>query len=503
VGGPPTWTSTSWIWARSGRGIGQPGCADREIWRGSATVRTVCVVSSWAGRDDVVVDTEVDVRYAISGDARLAFSVRPGGPHAIVRVPGWVSNQDLDHLQSTQPLVAVFERLSSFATVVSYDQRGTGLSDPVSLADLPTLEGWTDDLHAVVTAAGLKRVVLLSVGFSGPVAALYAAIRPERTRAVILVNSFAALSHSEDYEAGVAPADYERWVAYVEQVWGSGHFLRAAMRDVHVDDAQLRDLARIERQSMPPGVAGAIFRWLYATDVRAVLPAISAPTLVVHTVENRLVSVGHGRYLAQHIPNARLLELPGAEQSVFIDPALGPVVLDEIEEFLTGTRIAAHYARVLTTLLFADIVASTDRLAAMGDHAWREVLDRHDDAVRRQLARFSGHEERLTGDGILATFDGPARAIRCGTAIRDAARQIGLEVRVGIHTGEIERRGTELAGIAVHLACRVCETAQPGEVLVSRTVVDLVAGSGIPFGDRGEHELKGIPGAWRLFAVTT
>jgi class 3 adenylate cyclase len=244
---------------------------------------------------------------------------------------------------------------------------------------------------------------------------------------------------------------------------------------------------------MPPTTVGAIFRWLYATDVRAVLPVISAPTLVLHTVENRWFPIEHGRYLAQHIPNARLVELPGADSALFFGSAAGPVVIDEVEEFLTGTRATADRTRMLTTLLFTDVVGSTDRLAAVGDQAWRTVLDRLDEALRRQLVRFSGHEEKLTGDGILATFDGPARAIRCGTAIRDAARQIGLDVRVGIHTGEVERRDTELAGIAVHLACRVCETAQSGEVLVSRTVVDLVAGSGTTFDDRGEQDSKAYP----------
>jgi len=465
-------------------------------------VRRVGVVCSSAGRDDVVVGTEVDVQYAISGDARLAFGVRAGGPHVIVGVPSWVSNQDLERLES-HVYGLLPERLSSFATVVTYDQRGTGLSDPVSLGDLPTLEGWTDDLHAVVTAAGLERVVLLADAWGGQVAALYAATHPEWTRALILLNSFPTIARSEDYNAGLTPEEYERFVARVEKVWGSGRFLRAVMPDVPDDDERLRDLARIERQSMSPAVVGAIFRGLYAIDVRAVLPAISAPTLVLHTVENRNIPIEHGRYLAQHIPNARLVELPGADNSVFVGSAVGPVVVDEIEEFLTGSRVAADHARTLTTLVFTDVVGSTDRLAAIGDAAWRTVLDRHDETVRRQLARFSGHQERLTGDGLLATFDGPARAIRCGSAIRDAARQLGLEVRVGIHTGEVERRGTELAGIAVHLACRVCETAQPGEVLVSRTVVDLVAGSGTTFDDRGEHELKGIPAAWRLFAVTT
>ncbi|HET6775008.1 MAG TPA: alpha/beta hydrolase [Acidimicrobiales bacterium] len=295
------------------------------------------------------MDAEVDVGYAMSGDARLAFRVRAGGPHLMVWVPSWISNQDLDDLV-TQPVRGpLFERLSSFATSVSYDQRGTGLSDPVSLADLPTLEGWTDGLHAVVTAAGLERVVLCGPISAGPVAVLYAATRPERTRALILVNSFAAVARSDDYEAGATPEEYERWLEWAEHVWGSGRYLRTTMPDVHVDDAQLRELARIERQSTPPAVVAAISRQVYATDVRAVLPVISAPTLVLHTVENRFVPIEHGRYLAQHIPNARLVELPGADLQVFLGSAVGAVIIDEIEEFLTGTRGAADRTRMLTT----------------------------------------------------------------------------------------------------------------------------------------------------------
>jgi class 3 adenylate cyclase len=445
------------------------------------------------------VNDEGDVRYASSGDARLAFRVSGRGPHEIVSVGTWLSNQDF---QAPAGTGLFWERLQSFAKVVSYDARGTGLSDPVSLTELPTLEGWTDDLHTVVTAAGLERVTLLALGPAGPVAAMYAATRPERTRALVLVNTFATLARSEDYDAGVTPEEYERLVEYVERVWGTGRFLRGLLPDVALDSAQQRDLARLERQSMAPAAVGAIFRQQYAIDVRAVLPVISAPTLVLHTVENRVFPIGHGRYLAQHIRNARLVELPGADVAVLTDTKATPLVIDEIEEFLTGTRGVAEHARMLTTLLFTDIVGSTDRVAAMGDRAWRALLDRHDDAVRHQLMRFSGHQEKFTGDGILATFDGPARAIRCGTAIRDASRQIGIDVRVGIHTGEVEQRATELTGIAVHLAHRVCEAARQGEILVSRTVVDLVAGSGITFDDRGEHELKGIPAAWRLFAAT-
>ena len=255
----------------------------------------------------MAVDAEVDVRYAISGDARLAFKVFAGGPHDIVWVPSWISNQDL----ADPERALLFERLAWFATAVTYDARGTGLSDPLALAALPTLEDWSDDLHAVVTAAGLEDFVLFAQVAAGPVAVLYAATRPERTRALILLNSFAAITRSEDYDAGVTPEEADRLIGWVEHVWGSGRFLRATMPDVAVDDALLRDLARGERQTMAPAVAAAITRWQYTVDVRAALPAISAPTLVLHTVENRFVSIEHGRYLAQHIPNARLVELPG------------------------------------------------------------------------------------------------------------------------------------------------------------------------------------------------
>jgi class 3 adenylate cyclase len=451
----------------------------------------------------VAVDAEVDVGYAMSGDARLAFRVRAGGPHPIVWVAKGLAMRDLETPAPPQFVSGPwFARLLSFATVVSYDRRGTGLSDPGSLAELPTLEALADDLHAVITAAGLDDVVVWAPDEAGPVGMLYAATRPERTRALILVNTQATLARSEDYDAGVTPEDYERFVAWYERNWGTGRVVRAFVPDVSVDDALMQDLARRERQAMSPAVVGAFLRWMYAIDVRAVLPAISAPTLVLHT-DNRWVPIAHGRYLAGRIPNARLVELPSADYSVFFGSASEEAALGEIEEFVTGTRMAVDHDRMLTTLLFSDVVGSTDRVATIGDRAWHTLLDRHDDTVLHQLARFSGQHQRFTGDGILATFDGPARALRCGTAIRDAARQIGLEVRVGIHTGEVERRGTELAGIAVHLAHRICETAQPGEVLVSSTVVDLVAGSGATFDDRGEHELKGIPAARRLFAVTT
>ena len=442
---------------------------------------------------------EVEVCYAASGDAHLAYTARGGGPHEIVFVPDWVSNQDLEDLSE---MGMFWERLGSFAKVVRYDQRGSGLSDPVALDDLPTLERWTDDLHAVIEAAGLASPVLLAGSAAGPVGVLYAATRPERTRGLILVNTYAATAWSKDYPAGVTAEQYERVIAYIEREWGTGRVLRALMPSFDVNEPRQRQFARIERLAMAPAAVGAIFRQQYATDVRAVLPVISSPTLVMHVTENRFIPVEHGRYLAEHIPNARLVELPGSDHTFFNSGHAQQVMTDEVEEFVTGTRADTDHSRMLTTLVFTDVVASTDRVVAIGDRAWGSVLDRHDEAIRRQLERFSGLQRHFTGDGVLATFDGPARAIRCGSAIRDAARQIGLDVRVGIHTGEVERRGTELAGVAIHLARRVCETATPGEVLVSRTVVDLVAGSGLTFDDRGEHDLKGIPEPWRLFSVS-
>jgi class 3 adenylate cyclase len=451
--------------------------------------------SSCEACEDVVVDGGVDVRYALSGDARLAFTVRGRGAYQIVWVPAWVSNQDLDLFD------ALYERELSIATVVSYDQRGSGLSDPVALDDLPTLERWADDLGAVIDAAGVDHAVLYAGALSGPIAMLYAASHPERTRALVLVNTQAALAWSQDYPAGVKPELYERLLSYVEHVWGTGRFIEALAPGSSFDETQLRAAARLER-SLPPATVAAIFRQQYHTDVRAILPAISAPTLVLHTVDNPMIRVAHGRYLAEHIPNARLVELPGSDHAI-VRGKTARRCTEEIEEFLTGTRPTASHDRMLTTLLFTDLVGSTDRVSSVGDRAWRNLLDHHDAAVRRQLERFSGREQKHTGDGLFATFDGPARAIRCDSTIRDAARQISLDVRVGIHSGEVEQRDTELSGIAVHLASRVCETAQPGEVLVTRTVVDLVAGSGITFEDRGNHTLKGIPTPWQLFAVAT
>ena len=332
---------------------------------------------------------------------------------------------------------------------------------------------------------------------------MYAATRPERTRALILVNAVAA-SPIRSLDAGMTPAEHERYVRWVERVWGTGHFLRTLIPDVPVDDAFMRDLARGERQSMSPAVVGAFFRWLYAIDVRAVLPAISAPTLVLHTVENRISS-----HRPRPVSRAAHSQCPAGGASrrrctVFLGSAAAALVVDEIEEFVTGTRVDAPIMRgcsppCCSPTLSAPPTGSPP--SAIGPGVCCSTGTTTPCAINWR--GFRATQEKLTGDGILATFDGPARAIRCGTAIRDAARQIGLDVRVGIHTGEVERRGTELAGIAVHLAHRVCDTAQPSEVLVTRTVVDLVAGSGITFDDRGEHNLKGIPEPWQLFSVAT
>jgi class 3 adenylate cyclase/alpha-beta hydrolase superfamily lysophospholipase len=441
---------------------------------------------------------EADVRYALSNDARLAFTVRGESPNVVVLVPSWLSNQDVDGAARLWS-----DLIAPFATVVSYDQRGTGLSDPVSLQDLPTLESWTDDLDAIVAAVGAEKAVLVTHGTSASIALMYAATRPERTRGLVLVNGQAAVAWSDDYDIGAKPDVFEAWVSWVEQNWGTGEFLRSTMPAEIVEQMDPRVLARYERLAIAPSAVGAIFRQQYATDVRALLPTISTPTLIAHTAENAFLPFAHSRYLAEHIPDAQLIEIPGADVIVIPNTPAGRILLEEIEEFVTGTRAHGAPDRFLTTLLFSDVVGSTDRVETVGDRAWRVVLDLHDEVVRRELENFSGQEQKSTGDGFLATFDGPARAVRCGDAICKATRQVGLDVRIGIHTGEVERRGPDISGIAVHLANRVCSKANAGEVLVTRTVVDLVAGSGINFDDRGEHELKGISTPWHLYALLT
>jgi class 3 adenylate cyclase/pimeloyl-ACP methyl ester carboxylesterase len=436
-------------------------------------------------------------RYAESGDVLVAYQeLGEGDLDLVYCAEFWHSIE----AQWMEPRFEAFlRRLGSFARLICFDQRGTGLSDPVPSSELPTLEQWMDDVRAVMDAAGSERAALLGSGGGGLMTMLFAATYPERTSALVLLNSFARLTRAPDYPLGTAP-DYEQeFVEKMRTGWGRGIFADVVAPSVANEPGFREWWARYERLGTRVGAIVPIRHMLQQVDVRHVLPSVQAPTLILSRTGNRLVEVGHARYLAEHIPGATYVELPGEDHLPFTGDS--DAILDEIEEFLTGFRHGGEPDRVLATVLFTDIVESTERAAALGDRRWRELLDRHDGAVRRVLARFRGREIDTIGDGFLATFDGPGRAVRAAQAIVDAVRDVGLQIRAGLHTGEVELAGADVRGIAVHIGARVSATAKPGEVLVSSTVKDLVAGSGIEFVDRGAHELKGVPGDWRLFSV--
>jgi class 3 adenylate cyclase len=438
-------------------------------------------------------------RYAKTDDgAHIAYQVVGDGPLDLIFIPWW-----WNHLESQwdDPLIAHFlDRLASFSRLILFDMRGIGLSDPASLNDLPTLERWVGDAKAVLDAVGSSHTIVLGHGDGGLVAMLLAATDTERTSGLILVDAYALLESDEGYEGWDAEFLYPALASFAD-VWGSGDrdwvWLLAPSQAA---DGAFRDqLARLERRSVSPGACAAIQLVIGHLDVRAVLPLIAVPTLVLLHRDNLYVVPHFGRYLAEHIAGAELIELEGGDHLYWVgNPS---ATLNEIEQFVTGELAQPTAERVLATVLFTDISGSTGRAADLGDERWRALLERHHDLVRRELERFRGREVKTMGDGFLATFDGPARAIACACSVRDAVGQLGLVARAGLHTGEIEITDADVAGIAVHIGQRVSSLAQPGEVLVSRTVVDLVVGSGIRFTDRGEHELKGVPGSWRIFAV--
>ena len=438
-----------------------------------------------------------ETRYAKAGDGvHIAYQVTGAGPLDVVMVPGFVSHVELAW---DMPFYAsMLRRLGSFARVISFDKRGTGLSDRT--ADVATLEQRMDDVRTVMDAVGVDRVALWGISEGGPMALLFAATYPDRTSALVLQGTFARDPEASDHEFGFPPEPPAAFIAEWEAQWGTGEVLATYYFPSAADDPGMRaKFARWERNGASPGAMAAVLKMIHAIDVRSILSTISVPTLVVHCTGDRAVPVEHGRYLAEHLPGARYIELPGDDHLTLREGDHG--VFDDIEEFLTGTRPEPEFDRVLKTVLFTDIVQSTERVVSMGDRRWHELLDAHDAAVRRELERFRGQEVKTTGDGFLACFDGPVRAIRCAQAITDGARTLGIEVRAGLHTGECETRGDDLAGVAVHIAARVASLAQAGEVLCSRTVTDLVAGSGIGFADRGVHTLKGVPGTWQTFAV--
>jgi class 3 adenylate cyclase len=434
------------------------------------------------------------IKYARSGELHIAYWEFGEGPVDLLWVPTWIWQSE--HVWEERWTAKMFERLSSFARVLTFDRRGAGLSDPVLGA--PTLEEQMDDVVAVLDAVGSEQTAVLAMLEAGAMASLFAATHPERTRALVLYEATARMSAAPDYDWPLSRAEREPLAEQVREAWGSGEVVLSLAYD---PDDRLRDWAgRLERLAASPGTAAAFYRMQSDIDVRPVLPSIQAPTLVLHRPEDPNIDIRHSRYLAEHIPNARLLELPGKHTLPF-----GPGqehLADEIEEFLTGVRRAPDPERVLATVMFSDIVDSTSQAAAMGDRRWREQMESLEQTVEHALRSFRGRAIKTMGDGFLATFDGPARGIRCATTIREAVRdQFGLEIRSGLHTGEVEVICRDVGGLAVHIGARVIASAEPGDVLVSGTVKDLVVGSGIEFDDRGEHELRGVPGQWRLWAV--
>ena len=445
------------------------------------------------------VTAQPTTRYARSGSVSIAYQVVGDGPRDLVFVGGWVS-----HLESgwDEPLLARFRRrLASFSRLILFDKRGTGMSDRVPDANLPTLEQRMDDVRAVMDAAGSERAALFGQSEGASMAILFAATYPERTTAVVTFGAFASRIRHPDYPWAPTTEERQRFYELIERDWGGEMDMTELAPSMAHDDGFRRRLSTLLRLSASPGAALALARMNTEIDVRGILSAIRVPTLIMHRTGDRDANIEEGRYIAARIPGAKFLELPGPDHLPWVGDQAE--VVDEIEEFLTGIRPAPEPDRVLSTVLITDIVGSTERASSLGDSAWRDVLEQHHASVRRELAHFRGQEIATTGDGFLATFDGPARAVRCAVAIRDRMHESGLEVRAGVHTGECERMGDNIGGLAVHIGSRVAGLASPGEVLASSTVKDLVSGSGIVFEDRGAHSLKGIPGEWHVFRVAS
>lgn len=434
-----------------------------------------------------------ETRFVNSGGLNIAYQVFGDGPIDLVVVPGFVSNVDI---QWGDPGIARFnERLASFARVTMYDKAGTGLSDPVSA--IPTLEQRMADLRAVLDAARAERPVLLGISEGGPLSLLFAATYPHRLHGLILYGSFAAGM----LDPAVNPSG-PRWVdtggrlKTVTDNWGRG-LLVDLMSPTLAGQPLVRRLSGMnERACASPAMARAAWNSIEQTDVRDILPTVRAPTLIVHRIGDA-IPIDGARYIAEQVEGARLVELPGSDHWWWVGDT--DAILDAVEEFVTGTRPERPVDRMLATVLFTDVVGSTERAADLGDNAWRELLERHNELTRRELAAFRGTEVASTGDGFLAVFDGPARAIRCASKLADTLARAGLPIRAGVHTGECEQLADNIGGIAVHIGARVAAAARAGEVLVTGTVRDLVVGSGIEFEDAGEQELKGIPGAWHLY----
>lgn len=432
------------------------------------------------------------VDYAATTDGFVAYRTAGAGPDVLL-INDWFSHVG-DIWRPDSPFLPVLTRLSSYARLIMFDKRGVGMSDPLAVPMLPTMEKWADDVSAVLDAVGAEQVAIVGKGSGGTMAVLFAALHPERVSSLVLINAWARLSWAPDFPLGIREEDQEAMLetpymppASVDAV--AGEKLSPAVQEWY---------QRYVRTAASPSTVISMRRWLFSVDVRSALSSVSAPTRVV-AFARAWIGPDHGRYLAERITGAELVTLPGGTDLLFAgDPN---VVGDEIEEFVTGSRLVQPADRVLATVLYTDLVDSTALASSLGDRRWRALLDLHDEVVREAFRKGSGHEVKHTGDGFLATFDGPARAIRCAEAVREGLRPLGLEVRLGLHAGEVELRSDDIGGISVHIGARVAALAEAGEILVSRTVRDLVAGSGIEFIDRGVHRLKGVDDDWQLYAV--
>jgi class 3 adenylate cyclase len=443
----------------------------------------------------MLLRVQPETKYARKDGVHVAYQVVGDGPQDLVLVSTWFSH--LEERWELPGFARYLERLASFSRLISFDKRGIGLSDPVPLDRLPLLEEWMDDVLCVMEAAGSERAAIMGANEGTLMAALFAATHPDRVTSLVLVNATGKPGWSEDHPWGVPPEAVDALVELMDDMWGQGAFLATLNPSIEGDEQAQRAWNRFLRLSASPAVAAAVTRALSFIDIRAVLPTIRVPTLVVQRRDNPLFPSASGKDVADRIPGSKFVELPGADYGVVMGDV--DAIVDEVEEFLTGSRPMHDADRVLATVLFTDIVDSTSRAIEFGDHRWKEILDFHERVSQREVGRHGGVIADFAGDGLLARFDGPARAVRCALTLRDEFQRHGVDIRAGLHTGEVELRGERVAGIGVHIAARVMSVAQPNDVLVSRTVKDLVAGSGLDFHDRGTHELKGVPDAWQIF----
>ena len=437
-----------------------------------------------------------ETRYARRGDDYIAYQTVGNGPPDILFMSAWFSH--VDGRWEEPRFAAMLNRIATMGRLIVFDKRGSGASDPLAAAE-PTWEDWADDISAVLQAADSERATVIGVGDSGPLAMLFAATQPQRVTSLVLINTGARLVQGPDYPWGLSGDEVERFLRRTRETWGTGGISDIFSTSASSDERYRQWWARYQRMGSSPGRSTTMARLVFAVDVRNVLSTIHVPTLVIHRKDFRFFPVELGRYLAEHIADAKYVELPGADGFVYLGDT--DAVLSEVEEFVTGSRRSPEADRILATILLTDMVGSTDRAARLGDQRWRAVLDAHDDIVRGQLKQFRGRLHRATGDGMLATFDGPARGVRCAQSLRDALREAGIDIRSGLHAGEIELRGDEIGGIAVHIAARIGAQAESGEILCSSTVKELVTGSDLAFVDRGRHQLKGVPQEWQIYAV--